>query len=229
MNKFVFLAAALSCVSCFQINPNFSVKSRNGIQGEGPVISRDLEYADFHSIVVNGGADVTFVQDDEWKVTLTTQENIFDSLDYKVSDSTLVIEIKNRRNVRAEEYALTIHSPELRLLEVNGATDFEMDQPFRSEGDVKVVVSGAGDLGLSGGFVCRNLDIVVNGAADLEASGLDVKKVRVQINGAGDAELSGKAGEADLEVNGAGDIDARGLQVSGKVRKHAAGLAKIRL
>jgi len=30
-------------------------------------------------------------------------------------------------------------------------------------------------------------------------------------------------------VNGAGDIDASGLKVAGKVSKHVAGLAKIKL
>ena len=229
MKKFVFLAAALACVSCFQINPNFSVRRPGDIKGEGPVVSKDLAFADFHSIILNGGAEVKFVQAEEWKVTLKTQENIFDSLDYKVEDSTFVIQIKNHREVRAEEYSLTIQAPDLRLLEVNGAADFEMEKPFRSEGDVEIEISGAGDLDLSGEFVCRNLSIQVNGAADLEAEALDVAKVKVQINGAGDATLKGKASEADFEVNGAGDIDARSLSVSGKVRKQAAGLAKIRL
>ncbi len=39
----------------------------------------------------------------------------------------------------------------------------------------------------------------------------------------------GKAGKADLNVSGAGDIDATGLTVAGEVKKHAAGMAKIRI
>ena len=49
------------------------------------------------------------------------------------------------------------------------------------------------------------------------------------MNGAGDVEITGNAVDVSLEVNGAGDIDASGLKVAGEVKKHAAGLAKIRL
>jgi hypothetical protein len=56
-----------------------------------------------------------------------------------------------------------------------------------------------------------------------------VQRLKVDVNGAGDVIVEGEAADADLSVNGAGDIDASGLKVAGKVSKHAAGLAKIKM
>jgi len=92
----------------------------------------------------------------------------------------------------------------------------------------KVEVNGASDLDFTR-ISCRDFIVRVNGAADIDAMGIDVASVDIQVNGAGDVELSGKAGKADLNVSGAGDIDATGLTVAGEVKKHAAGIAKIRI
>ena len=63
----------------------------------------------------------------------------------------------------------------------------------------------------------------------MDLTDINVQKLKVDVNGAGDVIVEGEAADADLSVNGAGDIDATGLKVAGKVSKHAAGLAKIKL
>lgn len=231
MKKFLFLAAtAFLAASCFHINPNFklSMSGVNGINGEGPVETRELDFKDFNGIKIVGNADVDLLQGESWKVTLTTQKNVFDSLDYQVSDGILVIRIKGNRSVRAEEYDLTIQAPDWKSIQVEGAADVSSNAPIKTEGDLSIHISGAGDLDLQGGITCRTLDMQIDGAADVEAHGLDVEALKIEINGAGDVEVSGKAGEADMEVNGAGDIDAKQLSVSGEFRKRTSGIAKIR-
>ena len=56
-----------------------------------------------------------------------------------------------------------------------------------------------------------------------------ILKTKTYTGGAGDVIVEGEAADADLSVNGAGDIDASRLKVAGKVSKHAAGLAKIKM
>ena len=63
----------------------------------------------------------------------------------------------------------------------------------------------------------------------MDLTDINVQKLKVDVNGAGDVIVEGEAADADLSVNGAGDIDASRLKVLGKVSKHAAGLAKIKL
>ncbi len=223
----IFSVAALLCASCVHVNKNYQ-GGKNSVKGTGSIITKDFDFKDFHSVCINGNADVRFVQSDDWAVSLRTQENIPEYLDYKVEDGVLVIEAKDRRTIRAEVYDLTVKAPVLRRVEVNGASDFDIEDGLRSDEDLTIVVNGAGDLTFKG-VACRDLSVKVNGAADLEAADLDVREVRVRINGAGDVVLSGKAGDADLSVNGAGDIDARRLVVAGEVNKQASGVAKIKL
>ena len=107
MKKFILIAAAsLLCASCIQINSNFK-GGKNAVKGEGPVITKDYDFRDFDALCVNGNADVVFIQDENWKVTLTTQENIPEYLDYKVENGILLIQAKNRRTIRAEEARAT--------------------------------------------------------------------------------------------------------------------------
>ena len=230
MKKHILIAAAaLMCASCvFNVNPNFSFGSGSAIKGEGPILTKTLDYADFNAVEINGNAVVKLSQGEGWEVSLTTNENIFDSLDYKVADSTLVIQIKGKRRIQAEKYELEITLPELVSLEVSGAADgkaLSFNQPGK---DLSIKINGAGDLDFEG-LVCNELSVKLNGAADIEASGLDVASLDVEINGGSDMEVSGKAGKAAFEVNGAGDIDARDLKVAGEVKKKTAGAARIRL
>lgn len=233
MKKILYLAAmTLLCASCFHVNRNFGggvhINGANSIKGEGAVITKSFDLKDFDAIRINGQADVLFTQGEAWEVSLRTQENIFDYVDYRVEGSTLIIELKDKKTAQAEEYDLVIKAPALKSLEVNGTSDFEIPAGLVSEDDLKVQVNGAGDLSFDK-IRCRDLSIEANGACDVEMNAIDVQKLKIQVNGAGDVDVTGDAAEASLEVNGAGDIDATGLKVAGEVKKHAAGLAKIKI
>ena len=228
MKKFLYIAAtALVCASCFHVNTNYK-GGKNAINGEGDVISKSFDFKDFDRIVINGHADVDFTQSSTWEVTVRTQENVLEWLDYKVEGTTLVIETKDHREIRSKTYDIVIQAPELKKLTVNGASDFNV-KGLRMDDDLDVEVNGAGDLDFDQ-ITCNSLSVEVNGAADANLTSIDIlKKLKVQVNGAGDVKITGNAVDVSLEVNGAGDIDASGLKVAGEVKKHAAGLAKIRL
>ena len=228
-NILISAAAVLLCTSCFHVNSNWTGGLQNAVKGEGPVVSKTYEdLKDFDRIVINGHSDVVFTQSPTYEVTLHTQENVLDYIDYHVDGTTLVLETKNKRNVRAERYDLTIQAPALKGLEVNGAADFDIRDGLVSEDDLKIQINGTGDLSFNA-LRCNDVTIQVNGAGDVDLTGIQVRNLKVEVNGAGDANISGSAEEASFSVNGAGDIDARDLKVAGKVSKHAAGLAKIQL
>ena len=228
MKRIFYIAAmALLCSSCFHVNTNYS-GDINPIKGTGPVISKTFDFKDFDTIEINGGADVTFNQSSIYEVTVRTQESIFDWLDYKVEGSKLVLQVKDKRSVRAEVFDIVIQAPELNKVVVNGASDFDI-RGLRIDGDLDVQVNGAGDLDFDQ-IACESLSVQVNGAGDAKLSSLNIRKtLKVEVNGAGDVNISGKAQDVSLEVNGAGDIDATELEVAGKVKQHKAGIATIRL
>ena len=248
MKKILIAAAAvLLCTSCFHVNKNYKQgdagdfvegfqegfsegrkASRKPIKGEGAVVSKSFDLKDFDQIVINGHADVSFTQADAYEVTVQTQENILEWLDYKVEGTTLVIEAKDKREIRAEKYDLVIQAPALKKLVVNGASDFNVGS-LRSEEDLDIEINGAGDLDFDR-IQCNSLTLKVNGAADANLTSISVlKDLKVEVNGAGDVKVTGNAQSASFSVNGAGDIDATGLKVAGEVSKHTSGLASIKL
>ena len=231
--KQILIAAAtvLLCSSCFHVNSNYKGSffgGKDAIKGEGPVISKSFDLKDFDRIVINGQADAVFTQSDTYEVTLRAQENVFDYVDYRVEGTTLILELKDKRTVRSTDFDLTLKAPALKRLEVNGAADFDIPAGLKSDDNLQIEVNGAGDLSFNA-VRCSNLTIQANGAADVDLTDIDVQNLKVEVNGAGDVVVDGAAGEANLSVNGAGDIDASGLKVAGKVSKHAAGLAKIKM
>ena len=228
MSKILYIAAtALLCASCFHVNTNYK-GGKNAVKGEGAVVTKSFDLKDFDQIVINGHADVDFTQSSGYEVTVRTQENVLEWLDYKVEGTTLIIETKDHRDIRATEYNLVIQAPELKKLTVNGASDFNVDA-LRMDGDLYVEVNGAGDLDFNR-ITCNSFSLEVNGAADANLTAIDIlKKLKVEVNGAGDVNITGNAMDVALEVHGAGDIDATGLKVSGEVKKQAAGIAKIKI
>lgn len=232
MKNILYIAATvLLCSSCFHVNSNYKgsfLGGKNAIKGEGSVITKSFDLKDFDRIVINGQADATFTQSDTYEVTLRAQENVFDYVDYRVEGTTLILELKDKRTVRSTDFDLTLKAPALNRLEVNGAADFDIPAGLKSDDNLQIEVNGAGDLSFNA-VRCSNLTIQANGAADVDLTDIDVQNLKVEVNGAGDVVVDGAAGEANLSVNGAGDIDASGLKVAGKVSKHAAGLAKIKM
>ena len=227
MKHILYMAAtALLCSSCFHVNSNWS-GGKNAIKGEGPVVTKSFDLKDFDQIVINGHADVTFAQSDSFAVSLSTQENIFDYLDFRVEGTTLILETKDKRSIRSEEFDVSLKAPALMSISINGATDFDIEDGLVSDGDLSVLVNGAGELDFHH-VRCRNFSIEMNGAADLELESVDVQTLKVSVNGAGDVLVSGNAVDADLSVNGAGNIDAQNLKVSGEAKKRASGVARIK-
>lgn len=53
---------------------------------------------------------------------------------------------------------------------------------------------------------------IIEGAADVDITGIDSDSFLLEIDGAGDVTLEGTCGDAEYEINGAGDIDAEGFE-----------------
>ena len=225
MKKVLSALCALVLVSC-TFNVNLGGKKGKNVTCKGPVITQSLELADFNAIEVNGHADIKFLQKiDGYKVDVKANEEVFQYLNYRVENGTLILETVDKVNIRAEEFDVYIGAPTLCSFVVNGAADAEIvavNQPEKLE----IEINGAGDIQLKD-IMVPELNTTINGAGDLEARALNVGKLRISVHGAGDVELAGKADSCELDVSGAGDIDARKLACE-QFTTHKAGLASIK-
>ena len=225
MKKYLIALLTVAICSC-----TFNVNTSNGkvVRCKGPIQVKTLEeFTGFHSIVVQGSADIFLIQQEKEEVTVRANQEVFQYLDYEVKDGTLYIKNKDKVSIAADTYDITIGIPHLEAMTVNGAADVKMLSPYTSEADMAIKVNGAGDLEL-GGVSVPSLSIVVNGAGDVDAAELDVDTLAVTVNGAGDVLVSGVSDVAFFKVNGAGMVDARGLACEA-VETKRAGVAVIRL
>lgn len=226
MKKVLSALCALALISC-----TWNVHIGNGKNGKtitckGPVVTRTFALADFNAILINGHADLEFTQTDgTFGVSVTANEEVFQHLNYRVENGTLILETIDKVNIRADEYDICISAPALTSIEVNGATDTKI-AALNQPGNLEMEINGAGDMELKN-ITVPELSVEINGAADLECKGLNVGKLSIAVNGAGDVELSGKAQSCTLNVSGAGDIDARQLDCEA-IETHKAGLASIK-
>ena len=219
--------AAIGCTCSFDFNSGdgVTVKGKH-VRCKGPVVLEEIEVTGFDQIVINGSADLKYVQTPgEWGVEVEANQEVFQYLDFHVEDSVLYLETMDHVQIKAEEFNIFIGSPSLKNIVVNGAADASVIS-IEQEDNLNIAVNGAGDIELQN-ITVPTLSCEVNGAGDIEATGLKVGHLSININGAGDAELSGRADSATFSVSGAGDIDARGLECP-KVEKNKAGLARIR-
>ena len=174
MNRIFYMAAvALLCTSCFHVNKNYT-GGKNAIKGTGAVISKTLDFKDFDTIEINGGADVTFTQAEGYEVTVRTQESVFEWLDYSVEGTKLILQTKDKKAIHAEVFEITVTAPELNKVVVNGASDFDI-KGLRIDGDLDVQVNGAGDLDFDQ-VACESLFVEVNGAGDAKLTSLNIRK-----------------------------------------------------
>ena len=221
----ILLTAALAFSSCqfVTINPNLVNKAT--VRCGGPVETRSFDLADFQSIRVNGHAQVKLAQGDSFAVNVSANEEVFDYLDYYVENGVLVLQNKDRMQIRAETYTVYVQAPVLKDVTVNGAGDVNL-MGYQSDTPFGIQVNGAGDIDLTDVRV-PSLQIEVNGAGDIVCEALDVEELSVEVNGAGDARLGGRATNARFKIAGAGDIDAKNLKTE-HVDVKKAGAGRIR-
>lgn len=216
-NLITALVVSVLTSSCFSWNSN-------AIYCNGEIKSVDMDFKDFSEVVVNGAADLHISQEDNFSVRVVANEEVFQHLDYKVEDGTLILQTKEHVQIRAEKFDVFVTMPAIEALGVNGASDAVVSD-FSGEYGMTVNVNGAGDVELKN-LTLEGLSFTVNGAADLVAKELDVKKVKVSVNGAADASLQGKAEDVEVSIAGAGSIDVRSLFYT-HMSTHKAGVASI--
>ncbi|MBO7070768.1 MAG: DUF2807 domain-containing protein [Bacteroidales bacterium] len=221
---FILTVLPLLIASCtININGGKTVKCT------GPVEERTIDLtADFHAIEINGGFDLKLV-DAPCALTVKANNDAFDYLEIKVKEGgTLVIETKDHVNIAAEECLFTVSSDKLRQLVVNGAVDLEYTCTKEYKEPLEIVVNGAGDMEIEK-FTGPELSVNINGAADLEITELNTKNLVIEINGAGDVEVAGETDNASFTVNGAGAINATQLVTKNNPKVSTSGLASVKL
>ena len=195
----------------------------NSITASSSLITRNDVTGSFHALQCSLPADMTYTPG-ECSLTIIGPDNILQHIVVNNESGTLSIKSDGTSFRNLKNLKMSLSSPVLETATFNGAVDFQAPQGITAT-DFKATVNGAGDINITG-LRASTADITVNGAGDADITGIDCDSLTLNINGAGDATVAGSARKADLSISGAGDIDARGLRAeafNSKVR----GIGKI--
>ena len=206
---------------------NFVVSGKH-IKGNGVKTEKSYDLDSFDAVKVNGSTDVVFSQGPQ-SVVLTADENLIDIFEIEVREGILYVGVKRGFGYSSRvKIVVTVSSPELHSVKLNGSGDFKIKDVLRTDGDFSVAMNGSGDFEADA-IKCKNLISHINGSGDIEVNDLAASAADIKINGSGDVTLvCREVGEVTAKVNGSGDVDIYGdvpsvsskVNGSGKVKTH---------
>ncbi len=221
MKKILLLSlTALSVLAC-----SFVVSGKH-IKGNGVKVEKSYDLSAFNAIKINGPTDVVFSQGPQ-SVVLTADENLIDIFEIEVREGMLYVGIKRGFGYSSRvKIVVTVSSPELNSVKINGSGDFKIKDVLRTDGDFSVAMNGSGDFEADA-IKCKNLISHINGSGDIEVNDLTASAADIKINGSGDVTLECReVGAVTAKVNGSGDVDIYGNVASVSSKVNGSGKVK---
>ncbi len=173
----------------------------------------------FDRITLRGGYELELTAGEEQSVTLTGDTALLKITETRVKDGELFVGPANNVGVRTyDNFELRIALPTLRGLTVDGAVDGTL--AALDSDRIEIVVNGAAQIEADGR--CGLLEVETNGAGKIDAQALECRTVRLETNGAGSASVY--ASEfAEIVINGVGNVDLYGNPPDMRTEKSGLG------
>ena len=172
------------------------------IVGRGPVETHSQDFSGFTKLEIFSTFNVEVVRDASYSVTVTTNQNIFDYLDFQKDGDTLKVKLKTGSYTVASLKA-KVTLPNLASLEVNGASYASLNG-FTSTSSLKLTASGASTIELVGAK-CGDLTADISGASRIKGT-LESGNAIIDLSGASNVSLSGRAQNLNVTSSGASHV-----------------------
>lgn len=212
------------------------------INGNGNIVTEQRKLNQVHEIYVAGNFQINLIQDPESGITVEADDNLLPYIITENQNGKLVIKTKeNYRLSSSRQIKINVKINELTHLESAGNSTITGQGTFSSNDELKISLSGNGNIGLSihnpavNGSIAGSGNINIQGATkDLKLSiagtgnwngdQLMAENTKVEIAGTGDARVY--ASET-LKVNiaGTGSVYYRG---KAQLTSDIAGTGKVK-
>ena len=177
------------------------------IKGNGKVITKEYQFADFDKISFVGSAEFTYEQSEAApSVTVTIDENLLPYLEVKVKGSELHVGPKTEgmlgrsKDLRPTVFKIKGKSKALEEGNLAGSGSFKADQMVRT----------------------TELELNLSGSGTMRIAMLQADELEGNVAGSGNLILKGKVREAKYNVAGSGDVKAEDCE-SEEVEGNVAG------
>ena len=196
----------------------------------GKVITVDLPTLGFNEVELSGAVRLEYTQDSTYSVQVYGNEKAIEAYTISSEDDELEASLKeNNGSVNKNTPAITLRitAPFLTEIQAMGASEVVFVDSVIQDKELDVNISGAGKLNL-GEFKAKELDMTISGAGDVHMNDVScTENVELTLNGA--ANIDGKIDcqKLKLKMSGAGygklDINCKQARVS------ASGAANVTL
>jgi len=190
------------------------------ISGQGEIVKKKLNVADFNSIGLGIKATIYLTQGSQQSVEIEAQQNIIDNLELDVENGSWNIEGKKRiRDYK--DVVLHITVPSVRALSIGGAGKILGKNEFKNLGELKISIGGSGEVALAGSATSTSISIAGSGKVDVRQ--LESASSKVSIAGSGDAYVEAKE-RLNVSIAGSGNVYYAGKP---SVKTSIAGSGKV--
>jgi hypothetical protein len=173
------------------------------VTGSGKVETREMDFTNFTELDIDSAFEVDITRAEAYRVTITTDDNIFDYINVHQSGKTLHIGLKQPYAYMRTTRKATVTMPALQQLELSGASHAKVSG-FIATSPLEMDISGASTLNISD-CEAGDTDINVSGASKASGS-LKMADGKFEVSGASTLELSGSGKNLSLEISGASTL-----------------------
>ena len=221
---------------------------KNLAEGNGDIVTRDFEVAEFDEISMILPATVNYTVADDYSCRVTLDENLFEYLDIHTKGDALnlgyVAEKVQHINLRPTKFVIEISAPTIEEINTVGSGDFYFVTPFEAR-ELDISTAGSGgvyfnetttihrlevSIAGSGELVCKDfyadlVDLSVAGSGDMIIESGTVKKANVSVAGSGSVETRCQLEAMDYSIAGSGSIKylgnvkIKGTNVGGRIKR----------
>lgn len=199
-------------------------------RGNGVLMQTHVPVPAFSSIRVQAPIDIVLSEGPTEGAEVHVDSNLASRVRLDVERGVLTVSmVGNSLNLHKRSRIL-LRTPSIEAIALESSADMKVLRRRQKSADVKltlsgsgdldweggdgekldVVLSGSGDLDLKGNF--RTANITVSGSGDLEAKGFRVREgVQVSVQGSGDVTLEGGAQSLNANLTGSGDLSVKGM------------------
>jgi len=193
------------------------------VTGSGRIVTEDFNIRGFSRLQISNAFQVEVIRSGSYRVGVRVDDNLREHLRVEKRGETLVIGLEPLRsfNLGGATMEAEIHMPDLRGIEVSGASDVRISG-FSSGRDFDAKLSGASYL--DGEITAQDVSIDASGASRIRLRG-KAEDLRLDVSGASNLDLGDfPVQDADIELSGASEAE---VVLSGTLDIHASGASRL--
>lgn len=174
----------------------------NLVRGSGNVKTEQRTVSGFNEVELTGSGNLTIQQTGTEALTIEAEDNLLPLLTSDVAGGKLTLGAKPNTSyspTKGVTYRLTVK--DLRAVGVSSSGSVEGVN--LKLGDLRIRISGSGNVRLAGTADTQNIDI--SGSGNYNGEGLDSRDVVIVVSSSGNATVKAN-GKLDARVSGSGEV-----------------------